>query len=478
MTSALSLFWFRDDLRLADNPGLTAAAAQGVVLPVYILDETTPFPLGEASRWWLHHSLTCLQETLGGKLAVYQGDPKLLIPEICAQHGVTHVFWNRRYAAHDRTVDAHLKSVLKESNIHCESFASTVLWEPFSHLKSDDTPYKVFTPFYKKAVTTLPVRLPLPAPSSLCATVPSGAPRDIYSLKLLSTIPWYDHLKWDHLWSVGEKAADQALQTFLMHHVEGYQEGRNFPADSHTSHLSPHLHFGEISPHQVWHAATNFARQHPTASADAAFFCRELVWRDFSTYLLYHFPDLPTKNFQSKFDTFPWEQNPQATLLKAWQRGKTGVPIVDAGMRELWQTGYMHNRVRMIVASFLVKNLGIHWHFGRDWFWDCLVDADLANNSASWQWVAGSGADAAPYFRIFNPVTQGETFDPEGTYTRRFVPELNHLPTKWLFKPWEAPSHILQQAHVTLGLTYPHPIVDLKISRAQALQNFAQIKDV
>lgn len=274
-------------------------------------------------------------------------------------------------------------------------------------------------------------------------------------------------------WHIGEKAASKKLSNFLEHGLLGYKEGRNQPASKHVSHLSPHLHFGEISPNQVWQEAQK--TRSPRFATDLNHFLSELGWREFSYNLLFHVPNLPWKNFQKKFDSFPWQYNPKA--LKAWQRGQTGYPLVDAGMRELWQTGYMHNRVRMVAASFLVKNLLMHWHHGESWFWDCLVDADLANNSASWQWVAGSGADAAPYFRIFNPVTQGEKFDPDGIYTRALVPELGRLPSKYLFSPWKATDTVLKQAGVKLGVTYPKPIVDLAFSRERALDAYAMLKN-
>jgi deoxyribodipyrimidine photo-lyase len=274
-------------------------------------------------------------------------------------------------------------------------------------------------------------------------------------------------------WEIGEGAAQRKLHTFLERGLQNYKEYRNHPSKPNTSRLSPHLHFGEISPNQAWHAAQHYGHAHRLEN-DLDCFLSELGWREFSYYLLYHFPDLPSKNFQSKFDHFPWQYDD--AFLNVWQQGKTGYPIVDAGMRELWQTGYMHNRVRMIVASFLVKNLGIHWRQGADWFWDCLVDADLASNSASWQWVAGSGADAAPYFRIFNPILQGEKFDPDGDYTRRFVPELKNIPNKYLYNPWKAPEHVLKTSRVVLGTTYPRPIVDLEKSRDAALTAYQMCK--
>ena len=275
-------------------------------------------------------------------------------------------------------------------------------------------------------------------------------------------------------WVPGETGAQDALTQFLDNGINGYKDGRNFPAAENCSHLSPHLHFGEISPHQVWYALA-FREHLLEGDEDPDHFRMELAWREFSYSLLYHNPELPKKNLQDKFDLFPWRKDEDA--LRAWQQGKTGIPFVDAGMRELWQTGSMHNRVRMVTASFLVKNLMIDWREGERWFWDCLIDADLANNSASWQWVAGSGADAAPYFRIFNPATQGVRFDPKGDYTRQYLPELAALPDKWLFNPWDAPADVLKEANVVLGETYPHPIDDLKSSRRRALDAFSELKD-
>ena len=277
----------------------------------------------------------------------------------------------------------------------------------------------------------------------------------------------------EKVWNIGEKAAHSKLDYFIEYKLDSYKTNRDVPKLSHTSMLSAHLHFGEISPIQVWEAVNTTGKLNTKSDSDLEHFLSELIWREFSIYLLYHFENLHKDNFVKKFDNFPWQTNNK--LLKAWQQGKTGYPIIDACMRELWQTGYMHNRVRMIVASFLVKNLNIHWHKGRDWFWDCLVDADLANNSASWQWVAGCGADAAPYFRIFNPITQGEKFDKDGEYTKKYLPELKHLPAKYLFKPWQAPDNILKAAKVNLGKDYPLPIVDLPTTREHALRAYEEL---
>ena len=314
----------------------------------------------------------------------------------------------------------------------------------------------------------MPPHSPASKPKELNCIIDTANKTTLKELQLLPQQDWGQQLAKHHV--IGEQGAQQRLKQFIKSGLVQYKEGRNFPAKPYVSQLSPHLHFGEISPHQVWHAI-----KQQDANSNVDHFLSELGWREFSYSLLYHNPKLPVKNLQTKFDRFPWKKN--KTHLSCWQQGRTGYPIIDAGMRELWQTGIMHNRVRMIVASFLVKNLLIHWHEGEAWFWNCLVDADLASNSASWQWVAGCGADAAPYFRIFNPITQGQKFDPHGEYTKHYVPELKSMPIKYLFNPWEASTETLAQAKVTLGTTYPKPIVDVKSSREYALAAFASLKD-
>lgn len=458
---SISIFWFRSDLRLEDNPGLYEAAQHGDVLPIYIWDEKSP-PIGGASKWWLHHSLQSLNQQLNGNLTFYKGEPDKIIEELLSTHHVRGVFWNRCYDPYRIKNDAHIKQNLRNQGVTCKSFNATLLWEPWEVLKKDGLPYKVYTPYYQECLKSSAPRAPVPTPSLIQFVHNVRSPCQLDDLALIDIIPWHKH--WH--WTPGEYGAHNALNEFLDNGIQGYKKWRDYPDKNHTSKLSPHLHFGEISPHQIWHKLNQYTLENGT-SEDVQSFRREIAWREFSHYQLYHFPNLPSKNFQQRFNNFPWKNND--TFLKAWQKGQTGYPIVDAGMRELWQTGTMHNRVRMIVASFLVKNLGVHWRQGADWFWDCLVDADLANNSASWQWVAGSGADAAPYFRIFNPVTQGEKFDPEGIYTRHFVPELKNLPQKYLFNPWEAPMSVMKEASVSLGANYPHPIVDLKTSREEAL---------
>lgn len=467
------IFWFRQDLRLSDNPGLLAAVDSGHVMPIYILDDETAgdFRMGAASRWWLHHSLHALNNTLNHQLNVYLGNAKDILLQIIEENNITAVYWNRCYEPWRIKADTHIKSQLKKLQIECKTYNGSLLWEPWDIAKPDGTPYKVYTPFYRRGClhAALP-RKPLEPPKQPIWMQDKDPKCSIEQLGLLPIVPWYKSI--EHSWDIGEIAAQKKLFHFLENTLLNYKENRNYPSKPNTSRLSPHLHFGEISPNQVWYSAeTQGMLNHWEADLD--YFKSEIGWREFSYYLLYYFPKLPTKNYQSKFDGFEWHHNTK--LLEAWQKGMTGYPIVDAGMRELWQTGYMHNRVRMIVGSFLVKNLLIHWHAGEQWFWDCLLDADLANNSANWQWIAGCGADAAPYFRIFNPVTQGEKFDRDGTYTRHFVPELKELPNQYLFKPWEAPSHILERAGVSLGNTYPHPIIDLKNSREKALTAYQKL---
>jgi Deoxyribodipyrimidine photolyase len=462
-----TIVWFRHDLRLADNPALFAAASQGQVIAIYIHDETSPgIKLGRASRWWLHHSLIKLNTSLQNKLNIYQGVSKAIILALVKSQSVDAVYWNRCYEPWRIPQDTDIKTELQHQGIDCRSFNASLLWEPWDILKKDGLPYKVFTPFYQKGcLSAEPPRDPLPSPETFTLVKDPANDLSVDHLNLLPTVKWYRGIEQE--WVVGESAAHKKLGKFLQSGLENYEIGRNFPAQEKVSRLSPHLHFGEISAHQI------YFKLRESSSKDSQCFCRELGWREFSYYLLYHFPNLPTQNFQKKFDRLVWQDNP--VHLAAWQQGKTGFPLIDAGMRQLWQTGYMHNRVRMVVGSFLVKNLLLDWRQGANWFWDCLVDADLANNSMGWQWVAGSGADAAPYFRIFNPVTQGEKFDPQGDYTKHFLPELSRLPINYLFKPWEAPAQVLSNAGIILGETYPKPIVDLAISRQYALAAFRDL---
>lgn len=467
------IVWFRQDLRLRDNPAFrTAYDADRPIIPLYILDDINSgeWKMGGASRWWLHQSLEKLNEDLDGALCLKVGDPIKVIPELIKETGAKDIHWNRCYEPWRIERDTQIKSNLKDKDIGAHSHNGTLLFEPHTVLKEDGTPYKVFTPFYKKGCLgrAPEPREPLAKPQSPDLMQHKGLELD--ELELMPDIKWYETMTEE--WQPGEKGAENRLDEFLESGMKNYKEGRNHPAQKNVSRLSPHLHFGEISPNSVWYAAKEtMIAEH--WEKDGEHFLSELGWREFSNNLLYHFPDLPRKNLQEKFNAFPWSTDDEA--LTRWQKGMTGYPIVDAGMRELWQTGYMHNRVRMIVGSFLVKNLLLHWHHGEDWFWDTLLDADLANNSASWQWIAGCGADAAPYFRVFNPVTQGKKFDGDGEYVRKYVPEIKALPDKYLHCPWETPSDILQHLNIKLGDTYPKPIVDLKASRELALEAFKSI---
>ena len=471
MKDSLVILWFRQDLRLSDNPALTEAARHKNVLPIFILDDFNvgEYGMGAASRCWLHHSLHALNNSLNYKLSIYHGNPKDILMDIIFRHNANIVYWNRCYEPWSMQRDIEIKELLKRKGIVVESFNGSLLWEPWTIKKDDDTPYKVFTPFYRKGcLSAKPPRKPLNIPKQVEWYHDKEKSITIDQLNLLPLKNWNKQL--ERHWRFGEHEAHERFKKFLGEGLGQYKTMRNYPSKPNVSRLSPHLHFGEISPNQLWYTLCDVEND-----KNVDHFLSELGWREFSYSQLYQNPELPKKNLQRKFDQFPWVQN--EVMLVAWQKGQTGVPIVDAGMRELWKTGYMHNRVRMIVGSFLVKNLGIHWHNGERWFWNTLVDADLANNSAGWQWVAGCGADAAPYFRIFNPVTQGQKFDPDGVYVRRYVGEIASLPDKYLFNPWEAPQHILEDANIELGRSYPMPIVDLKKSRSAALEAFQSLKN-
>lgn len=475
MKKEIAIVWFRQDLRLNDNPALIAAhETQKQILPLYILDDSADeWNMGSASRWWLHQSLLSLNKSLDGYLCLQKGNALTVLEEMIEQHNVKAVYWNRCYEPWRIKIDTRIKKVLSDKGIEGKSYNSALLFEPHTTLKKDGTPYKVFTPFYKKGCIQNNVEPALPQSTPKELNLYQSASLALDELKLMPAIHWYKQMEKE--WLPGEEGAESCLQTFLENGIKYYKEGRNFPAQQNVSRLSPYLHFGEISPNKVWHAAKE-AMITSRCENDGEHFLSELGWREFSNSLLYHFPDIPRKNLQSKFDAFPWQDDDEA--LSCWQKGQTGYPIIDAGMRELWQTGYMHNRVRMVVGSFLVKNLLLHWHHGEDWFWDTLVDADLANNSASWQWIAGCGADAAPYFRIFNPVTQGQKFDSDGEYVRQYVPEIANLPDKFIHSPWQAPETVLNEAKLELGVDYPMPIVDLKESRERALAAFKQISNI
>jgi deoxyribodipyrimidine photo-lyase len=476
-----TILWFRDDLRVADNRALTAAAeAGGPVCAVYVLDEGSGGvrPLGGASRWWLHHSLAALGaelKGLGTPLHIFRGPASRVVPALAKALDAARVFWSRRYGGPERQIDAEIKSSLTAGGIEAKSFNDRLLAEPWEVKTKSGESFRVFTPFWR-ALQALSD--PSPVVGKPNGLKPARLPRDLepaaVPLRVLGLLPtnpdWAGGLR--ETWTPGEPGARKRLAEFLRSDLAGYADRRDRPDLDATSHLSPHLRFGEVSARQVWHAARRAGDEGRAEHREK--FLSELGWREFSYHLLFHHADLATHNFQPRFDAFPWAKDAKGT--RAWQRGRTGMPIIDAGMRQLWQTGWMHNRVRMIAASFLVKHLRVDWRVGEAWFWDTLVDADPANNAASWQWVAGSGADAAPYFRIFNPVLQGEKFDPDGDYVRRFVPELARLPASHIHKPWEAPAQVLEAAGIALGKEYPRPIVDLAEGRARALAAFERTK--
>ena len=480
MTSPV-LLWFQQDLRLGDNRALAAAVASGrPILPCYILDDETPgaWALGGASRWWLHHSLSALAQDLeqrGSRLVLRRGGTKQALEELVEASGATAVYFTRRYEPAARALEQAVADDLKTRGIEVKRFAGSLLLEPEAVATKEGLPYKVFTPFYKACLERLelgagPPKVPTQIP------LPEALPTSdrLSDWTLLPTKPdWAAGLR--ETWKPGEAAAQERLESFLDEAVGAYGTERDRPDREGTSRLSPHLHFGELSPRLCWQRTQpSLEMNGHRGDAGATAFLRELIWREFSTHLLFHWPDLPESPFRPDFARFPWREN--TAQLEAWQRGRTGYPIVDAGMRQLWHTGWMHNRVRMVVASFLVKHLLIPWQAGAAWFWDTLVDADLANNAASWQWVAGCGADAAPYFRIFNPMTQGRKFDPEGHYVRRWVPELARLPSEHIHEPWSAPADVLATAGVTLDQDYPGPVVDHAAARKRALAAFEELK--
>ena len=471
-----ALVWFRDDLRLADNPAVDEAARHGRLLCLYVLDENPARrPLGGAAAWWLSRSLKALARELerrGCALTVMRGDPAEILPLVVDGIGASLVTWNRRYEAPAIALDRGLKAALGANGITVRTFNAALLNEPWQVTTKTGDPMKVFTPYWRAARAGGEPPAPLPAPTSLtAAALPNSLRKHRVEIDALGLEPsrpdWAGGLR--DAWEPGEAGASVRLIDFLETGLDGYAEDRDRPDRPATSRLSPHLRFGEVSPRQIWHALRSRRETGEAAGseADAEKFLSELGWREFSYHLLFHNPELATQNYNRRFDAFPWRRDEGA--LRAWQMGQTGYPIIDAGLRQLWQTGWMHNRVRMIVASFLIKHLLIDWREGECWFWDTLVDADPANNPASWQWVAGSGADASPYYRIFNPVTQGEKFDPRGDYVRAFVPELAGLADAVIHQPWLASRTALTDAGIVLGRDYPKPIVDLASGRERAL---------
>jgi deoxyribodipyrimidine photo-lyase len=463
-----ALVWLRNDLRIADNPALAAACADSDrVVAIYVHETDDGLrPIGAAARWWLHQSLNNLGAALAGigvELQVGSGAAQTVLSRTLSDIEASTLHWNRRYGPAERALDVDIKAHFRAEGVAVASHPGNVLIEPWLIQTGQNRPYSVFTPFWK-TLRDMEIARPTPAPS--------GRPTAFQAVDADYREPHWAHKLTGH-WTIGEDAAQARLAGFLDESVLDYPEGRDFPSREVTSRLSPHLRFGEISARQVWHAAKAFSHAHPAQAGAVDKFLSELAWRDFSYHQLYHRDAIATVSMQIKYEGLAWRHAP--AQLRAWRTGQTGIPIVDAGMRELWETGYMHNRVRMLVASLLTKNLLIDWREGEAWFWDCLVDADEANNPASWQWVAGCGLDAAPYFRIFNPVTQGERFDGAGDYVRRWVPELAGLPDRYIHQPAEAPGEVLDGAGISLGESYPEPMVDLKASRKRALDAFADL---
>lgn len=477
--SNTTILWFRQDLRTTDNPALDAAVQRGgPVFPVFIWspDEEQEWAYGGASKWWLHHSLKSLDDSLrelGVRLTIRRGNSHDELKNLIGETGADAVFWNRRYEPAIIERDKKLKLELLSDDIEVQSFNGSLLYEPWEIQTKDGTPYQVFTPFWKSCLEKNQVFDVLQAPGTLESPENWPDSESLNNLELLPKITWDEGLK--SSWHPGESGAQKLLDRFLDHVVDGYNEDRNRPDMDGTSRLSPHLHFGEISPRQIWEAVIDrFGTPDKKKKSDADVYLSEVVWREFAYHLIYHFPSTTNKPLRDRYKSFPWEDDDQQ--FEKWTKGMTGYPIVDAGMRQLWQIGWMHNRVRMIVASFLTKDLLIPWQRGAEWFWDTLVDADLASNTLGWQWTAGCGADAAPYYRIFNPMLQSKKFDPKGNYIRKWIPELNKLPDKWLHAPWEAPDEILAEAGITLGKDYPQPMVDHAEMRDKALQAYESIK--
>lgn len=475
MHKAPTVVWFRKDLRLGDNSALAAALeAGGAVLPVFIWapDEAGEWAPRGASMWFLHHALSSLDndlQALGGRLILRTGDSLEVLREIIEATGAKRVVWNRRYEGSLRELDATIKRELRVGGVEVESFNSTLLNEPHTVSTGGGKPYKVYTPYWKQVkdrtleppvdVDVAGLQFPTDWPTSLA----------LDDLALLPMVNW--DKKFHSYWEVSETAAQSRLERFLGESVDGYNIDRDIPGVNGTSSLSPYLHWGLIGPRQIMAA---LGCRGDLAKSGPEVYAKEIYWREFAYNVLYHFPHTPGEALQEKYAEFPWQ--PDREILRRWQRGLTGYPIVDAGMRQLYETGWMHNRVRMIVSSLLVKHLLQDWREGARWFWDTLVDADLASNTLGWQWSAGCGADAAPYFRIFNPITQGQKFDPEGDYVRKWVPELAKLPNKFIHEPWEAPEGILEYAGVKLGEDYPEPVIEHKKGRERALAALAALK--
>ncbi len=470
-----SIIWFRQDLRLEDNLALNAAIQRNTpLIPLYIYssDEEEDWPLGGASKWWLHHSLKSLSEDLrqvGLNLIIRKGHARQVLEELIQSTQADALFWNRCYEPAAIKRDLLLKDHFLKMGLETKSYNASLLYEPWTVCNKQAKPFQVFTPFWKACLNMQEPPTPVTFNKEKTEKMFGLESLSLNNLDLLPKIHWDTGIQ--SAWKPGTTSAKQILFQFIKNDINHYKKNRDRPDLLGISRLSPHLHFGEISPRTVWHTIKQLCNSHEEG---VECYLRQLGWREFAYHLLYHFPNTPNQPLRSDFEHFPWNESP--LYLQAWQRGKTGYPFVDAGMRQLWTTGWMHNRLRMVVGSFLVKDLLIPWQRGAEWFWDTLVDADLANNTLGWQWVGGCGADAAPYFRIFNPITQGEKFDPNGIFVRQWVPELARLPNDWIHRPWEAPAKILNEAGIVLGNNYPKPIVDHSEARNKALAAFSSIK--
>lgn len=481
MTLPATIWWIRRDARLADNTALHEAVhSGGAVIPLYIHapGEEHPWEPGAASRWWQHHSLAALDKALrrrNSRLIIRRGESLQVLRQVAGETGAGSIVWNRLYEPDLVARDERVGEALRREGHSVRSFPGALLHDPTSVCNSSGKPFLVYTPFWKHLRTLDDPPAPLPVPGRIPS--PADWPESIplEDLQLLPRVRWDTGLA--KTWTPGEAGGRRTLDSFLGKRLAGYDEGRDSPGLPATSRLSPFLHHGELTPRQLWHEVREsiLASHGESAARNSCWaWLRQLAWREFSHHLLFHFPHTAREPLRPEFAAFPWEENGPG--LVAWQKGRTGYPLIDAGMRELWHTGWMHNRVRMVAASFLVKHLRISWLRGAEWFWDTLVDASLANNTMGWQWTAGSGADAAPYFRVFNPIIQGEKFDPLGHYTRHWVPELAKLPKKYLHSPWEADGLTLAQSRLILGEAYPYPVVDHREGRAKALQAYEMVK--
>ncbi len=472
-----TVVWFRQDLRTSDHDSLLDACARGAVVPVFVWHPKTEgqWPIGGAQRWWLDRSLRRLADDLesrGSRLVIRSGDPAVELADVARACGSKRVTCSRRYEPAAMADEERMADALEQSGIEFCRIGSNLLFDPFEIRTQTGTAYKVFTPFWRSCLARPTPDAPRPAPAKIPAPTRWPAGITVDALQLKPTIPW--DAGFGETWTPGEAGGRARLQAFVAGPIGDYSTQRDIPGTHGTSMLAAHLHFGEVGPREAWHTVAKALRNRSSDFvANAEKFRAELGWREFAAHVLANFPRTAEDPLRIEFRKFPW--NSDAAQLRAWQRGQTGYPIVDAGMRQLWHTGWMHNRVRMVVASFLVKHLRIDWMHGARWFWDTLVDADLASNTLGWQWAGGCGADAAPYFRIFNPMTQGKKFDPEGAYVRRWVPELAEVPAEYIHAPWEAPPLALSMSGVTLGENYPHPIVDHVKARAAALRALSAV---